>query len=220
MTTRYEAYLNTYYALQFKASQINPSEYLLQLIDDMNPFVYNFEGSKDYEIYDRFSNLWMKTGSTVTNTSENEGFVFAKTFFSKAPKTDKRYMAGLNIIERLDESEWRYANYWQAISGTYQLLYYVLFKIENKDNQLISFLERMNPFHGGSESYSKDPVIANQYFKICEKYNPLEVSYQLAFQFVYSLKLPFLLTAFNKIKESDWNEIRYEKPYIFRMIFD
>lgn len=218
--TRYEVYLNTYYALQAYSMNHPKEKDLTRLVEDMNPYCFNSEGSRDPYIYDRFEAIWLREGTMYTFNTENSGFSFAKVFFKSLPKSDVRFQIGLRTIQSISEDEWAAANYWQVISGTYQLLYYMLNNLKDKDKQLSDFLKGMDPFHTDGSTYSVDPEIGNDYFAFCQKSNPRELSYDLADAYIDHLNKPFLTAAFRKIKEKVWETIRCEKPYVFRFIIE
>lgn len=218
--TRYEVYLNLYFAMMNYMYSHMDDDDLATFVNDMNPFCYKFEGSNDYYIYERFLTIWNQEGTMYTFNTENNGFSFSKLFMEKLPKTDKRFQAGLKAIKNMDDEDWMRANYWQATTGTYQLLYYLLNGLDNKSDELVKFLDGMNPFEEGLETYSKDPRISDIFFNMCEKYNPKEVSYILASKFIDKLNYPFLNHAFMRISEDKWDKVRNESPTVFRYIIE
>ncbi len=217
--TRYEVYLNAFYALLNESRKETGNKDLQALVDGMDPFAYYLEASKDIYIYERFKELWVSQGSTYTPNTDNYGFTFAKRFFSELPKKDNRFKAGyLALTGPITQADWESSAQWQAVSGTYELLFYMLKKAKEPSKDLAAFLVGMDPFSGSSTSLSKDPAIAQAYFKVAYAKPHYEVSYDLARRFIDSLDSQPLNLAFWKVREEEWEALRVDSPHVFRMV--
>ncbi len=215
--TKYEAYLNLYLALANAVGAMPDLADLPALVDGMNPFFLPLEGSKDIYIYQRYGELWVSHGSTYTPNTDNYGFTFAKTFFKALPKKDSRFRAGVAALDRLSQAAWEAAAQWQAISGTYELLYWLLRHSPDQSPALTAFLDRMDPFAGSATSFAKDPALAAAYFALAGQKPRFEVSYDLARAFADACGEPAVGLAFRRLREETWDQARVDTPAAFRV---
>lgn len=213
--TRYEAYLTLYYAFLNKTQSYSEPSFL-KFVQDMNPFIGFVEGSYDPDIYSRWCDKWIREGSTYNSNSQNGGYGFSKVFIEGLPKRGGKYDAVKKAFLLIDQREWQEALGNQALSGTYELLYVLLRrKADPSDKVAQSYLDEMNPFQEGF-SPSSCPIW-QRFSAVGNQANVDGVDYYLALSFIQKEKKDWLFLLFSKIKEKEWDEIRFDKPYSFRM---
>lgn len=213
--TRYEAYLTLYYALGDKSRTFQDPSFL-DFLAGMNPYTRLEEGSSDPDIYSRWCDKWIRVGSTVTSNSQNGGYTFSKVFIDTLPKRNGRYEAVKKAFYLIDQTDWHNALMLQALSGTYELLYVLLKKKSSSTSmEEQEYLKEMNPFKEGFSTTSSP--IWQRFFALGENSNIDGSDYYFALSFIQSEKKDWLFTLFSKIKEKEWDEIRFERPYSFRM---
>lgn len=219
--TCYEAYLITYTALGTYMSEHPGNEELTRLVDGMDPYALGFEASKDIYIYQRWTELWISETAYYTPSEENLGFTFARKFFKLLPKTDKRYQAGDEAVNELNQAQWHGAAMWVAVTSTYLLLYYMLKKQAAKIKGLDEFLNKMNPFDPEAGSFSHDHTIWDAYYEIaCSRKDFYEISYEAASQFVLKMNDSRVSKAFSLFRWEDWENERENHPVDFRFLTD
>lgn len=213
--TRYEAYLTLFYALSSEAAREDGNRDLEDFVKRMNPFTSYREGSEDPEVYQRFCDKWISIGSTTTSNSQNGGFTFAKAFISSLPKKGGRYDDVKRAFLFVGQKEWDEALFLQAFSGTYELLYALLKKIASPDRELSSYLSDMDPFSPGFQA--GDHPVWQRFCKAVGNMNIDGADREAAFAFVQSENRDFLFRAFSSIRSSEWDALRFESPFSFRM---
>lgn len=215
--TRYEVYLNLYLTVVSK-SQADPGNLdLLALADAMDPYAMPMEASKDTYIYDRFEALWLRLGTTYSPNNENLGLDFAKSFFGLLPQTDARFVAGKNAMATVTQKEWERVAMWNAVVGTYELLYALLLKAEKKVKGLAQILDGMDPFGGEAGSLSRNPKAFRDFMAFAYRKPEFEVDFELAQAYCYRDPDGLLAKGFFYVKPKDWDALRYEDPSSFRM---
>lgn len=213
--TRYEAYLTLFYALSALSQKHPDNESLTSFVERMDPFSFYGEGSRDPEIYDRFSDKWVTIGSTVTSNSQNGGLTFAKAFLDTLPKEKGRYDGLKTVFLSLGQEDWEEALRMQAYSGTYELMHdlmrkkYAVDPIEGMDE----YLYLMNPF---GELFSSDGSIWNRFCACADGMSFEGVEYRTAEEFALSEDRK-VYRLFSRISEEEWDDVRFNRPYSFRM---
>lgn len=216
--TRFEAYLNLYGALAIHSSSHAEDEELARLVDDMNPYWYGFEASKDIYIYQRYEELWVRENTTYTPGEDNAGFTFGKKFFALLPDSDARFQAGRRALVELTQEEWDQASYSNALTGTFMLLYYILKQRAPRDPRCSDFLQRMNPFAAEPGSLCPDQELFTTFYELsAPNGQPItEISYDLAGRLLDRVENMELIRAFRSAGRSEWDRIRLEEPLAFR----
>lgn len=217
--TRFEAYLNAWTALGAVSNREPDDFYLAKLVDDMNPYWYGSEDSKDIYIYQRYSELWITEGTTYTPSDDNLGFTFAKTFFAQLPKTDERFEAGRRALARITQEEWQDAAFQNATIGTYMLAYHLLSGLDNMSADDRDFLSGMDPFseeeNGG---LSADNPLFYSFWMLSLGGQPrYELSFDLALSFLSSQGRGSLEMALRRIGRDEWDSVRTDDPLSFRV---
>lgn len=215
--TRYEAYITLYYALSNEAGKEDGlNENLNRFLERMNPFSSYSESSSDEDIYIRFCEKWDRVGSTVTSNSQNGGYTFCKVFIDTLPKRVKVFDDVKKSFLFIDQNDWNEALKLQAYSGTYELLFCLLSKHADKSNEkLIDYLAEMDPFSDKFQNEGSN--VWNRFYAFVSDFGFDGPGYVTASKFVNSEKLDFLFDTFNEIKESEWDDLRFNYPYSFRM---
>ncbi len=212
--TRFECYLNLYSAICF-SSQNGADHDLAWLAEDMNPFWYGTEDSKDIYIYQRFSELWLRFGSIYTSRDENGGLTFGKAFFSELSQQDPRFVAGAKAIAAISQEDWDGICRNNAAMGTYMLTYYLLKK--HSEGRALKAIEGMDPFTAEAGNLSQDPRYGQKYMEVYSRQvRPLEIDYNLAQEYVSLLGDPDLLSVFHTITRDEWEKTRADEPIAFR----
>lgn len=214
--TRYEAYLTLYYALANLLQSHPDNESLENFVDRMNPFSFYGEGSKSPEIYDRFCDKWISEGSTVTSNSQNGGLTFAKVFIDTLPKEKGKYDGLKTVFLSLGQFDWEDALKLQAYSGTYELMH-MLMRHKNEDNPIEGmdeYLDMMDPF--GERFANGESQIWERFCKVADRMSFEGVDYRVGEEFSLSEDRN-IYRLFNRISEEEWDEIRFNHPYAFRM---
>lgn len=216
--TRFEAYLNLWGALSIHAGEHAEDGELARLVDDMNPYWYGFEASKDIYIYQRYEELWVRENTTYTPGEDNAGFTFGKKFFTLLPETDTRFQAGRKAMQELTQEEWNQASYTNVLTGTFMLLYYILKNRAPKDEACTAFLEKMNPFAAEAGQLCPDRELSDLFVNLSTPNGrPIpEVSYDLAGRFLDKVNNLELVHTLRGAGRSEWDRIRLEEPLAFR----
>ena len=217
--TRFEAYLNAWVALS-QESERGPEDYQLsRLADDMNPYWYGSEDSKDIYIYQRYSELWITEGTTYTPSDDNLGFTFAKMFFSLLPASDERFEAGRKALVRITQEQWQDAAFTNASTATYLLTYYLLSRLADLSDSESDFLAKMNPFTD-MEGSGMDPdnLVFVTFLEVVQEGEPrYEPSFDLALSFLKRVGQARLAMALRRIGRDEWDRMRSGEPLSFRI---
>lgn len=216
--TRYETYANLFVAL-FTEAQNDPSnDDLFIFVDSMNPYSRFDEGSRDPEVYFRFCEKWDEMSESVDPGISNDGLTFSAVFLNTYPQIKKKLPGVLEAFNKIDNETW--SNYVISASAlaSYCLLYYLLKPLAADDSALADFLKDSDPF---SEQFSYSPSkFVDDYMRFWILKGYKEIFYSNVTEFVNNCEYDVLKNSFKKIKEKDWDDVRFNKPYVFRMLAD